>query len=809
MNKKEFLQLVKEKILVLDGAFGTELTKRGMPAGVCPEQWVLEHPMAIVELQREYQKAGSAAVYTCTFGANRLKLGEYGLQDRVVDMNRRLAELSRQALGPAGLVIGDLSSTGRFVQPFGDLPFEEAVEVFKEQVRGLLAGGVDLFVIETMMDIQEARAALLAVKESCDLPVIVTMTFNEDGRTLTGTDPVTALITLQSLGADAVGCNCSTGPEKMAEFIAAMKPYAKVPLVAKPNAGLPRLVDGKTVFDLPPEEFGRYVRPLIEQGVGIIGGCCGTSPVYIQTIVQNIRGMRPPVIGGPEIGALTSARKTVFLGFDQPLTIVGERINPTGKKQLQAELREGRFSEVRRFAVEQAEQGAAVLDVNVGMPGIDEQATMVKAVELLSQLVEAPLCIDSSTPEVIEAALRIYPGRALLNSISAERHKLERLLPVAARYGAMFILLPLSDAGVPATAEERCRLVGEVFARAQAFGYQKWDIIVDGLVMTVSADQKAAMETLKVIEWCSRELGCGTIIGLSNVSFGLPERSWINGAFLAMAVDRGLTMAIANPAGEMIMDLKAALDVLTQKDPNSQGYIHRFSQVKEERANQEKAAPGKTVEQRIYDAVLKGDREIIRDLLETALQEGAEAGAIVDEVLIPAINEVGRRFDRKEYYLPQLIQSAETMKSAFTFLEPKLVNANNGGGKDKARVKVVLATVKGDIHDIGKNIVALMLRNYNFEVHDLGKDVPAQDIIDKAKETGAQIIGLSALMTTTMAEMKEVIRQAKAEGLDCKFMIGGAVVNQQYAEEIGADGYAPDAYGAVKLAKRLAGQAAE
>lgn len=802
MNKEAFLRLIKEKILILDGAFGTELTKRGMPAGVCPEQWVLQHPEAIMALQKEYISAGSSAVYTCTFGANRIKLSEYGLGDHVVAMNKQLAELSREAVGPGGLVAGDLSSTGRFVQPFGELLFEEAVEVYKEQVKGLLAGGVDFFVIETMIDIQEARAALLAVKESCALPVCVTMTFNEDGRTLTGTDPVTALITLQSLGADAVGCNCSTGPEKMTDFIAAMKPYAKVPLAAKPNAGLPRLVAGKTVFDMAPEEFGKFVRPLVERGVNLIGGCCGTSPAYIRAIVENIQGMTPPEISETKISALTSARKTLFLGFDRPLTIVGERINPTGKKQLQADLRERKLSEIRRFAAEQTEQGAEVLDVNVGMPGIDEQETMIRVVDLLAQIVDAPLCLDSSTPEVIEAALRIYPGRALINSISAERHKVEKLLPVAAKYGAMFILLPLGDTGVPKAAAERCELVQEVYVRAAELGYTKRDVIVDGLVMTVSADQKAAAETLKVIEWCRRDFGCGSIIGLSNVSFGLPERSWINAAFLAMAVDRGLTMAIANPSGEMIMDLKAALDVLTQKDQNSQEYIKRFSRTSGT-ALRDKAESVKSVNQRIFDTVLKGDRENVCGLLEIALQDGAAAGTIVDEVLIPAINEVGQRFDRKEYYLPQLIQSAETMKTAFEYLEPKLVNAGPGGGRIKP--KVVLATVKGDIHDIGKNIVGLMLRNYNFDVYDLGKDVSAQDIIGKARETRAEIIGLSALMTTTMLEMKEVIRLAKAEGLGCKFMIGGAVVNQQYAEEIGADGYSPDAYSAVKLAKRLSG----
>ncbi|WP_027621569.1 homocysteine S-methyltransferase family protein [Acetivibrio clariflavus] len=799
MNRQQFFEFLKENIMILDGATGTELQKRGMPKGVCPEKWVIENPDVILDVQREYVKAGSNAVYTCTFGANRIKLEAFGLKDKVVEMNAELARLSKKAVGDKAFVAGDLAPTGKFIKPFGDMDFETCVEVYKEQVKGLLEGGVDFFVIETMMDIQEARAALIAVKESCDLPVCVSMTFEESGKTLMGTDPLTALITLQSLGADAVGCNCSTGPKAMIEIIRAMKPYALVPLLAKPNAGLPKLVDGKTVFDMGVEEYGTYVEELVKSGVNLLGGCCGTSPLYIAEIKKNLKGLKPLKIEPEKVSAITSARSTVFLGTNQPTVVVGERINPTGKKKLQEELKEGKTSLVTDLALEQVEKGAKVLDVNVGMPGIDEKETMVKIVELLVSMVSTPLCLDSSSPEVLEAALRIYPGRALINSISAEKAKLEKLLPVAAKYGAMFILLPLSDEGVPATAEERYTIINEVYERAKKYGYEKKDIVIDGLVMTVASDQKAALETLKVIDWSTNTFGCNTILGLSNVSFGLPERSWVNSAFLAMAMGKGLTMAILNPSSDTLMSIKMAGDVLTGKDKNSLKYIEYFGGSTKEKPVQTKKAE-QSVTERIYGAVVGGDRENIKLHIETALKEGYEASYLVDNCLIPAINHVGDLYDKKEYFLPQLIQSAETMKEAFGLVEPLLKKDETA---EKAKARIVIATVKGDIHDIGKNIVALMLRNYGFEVYDLGKDVPAEEIINAAKEKKAEIIGLSALMTTTMMEMKTVIELAKKEGLKAKFMVGGAVVTESFAKEIGADGYSEDAYSAVKLANKL------
>lgn len=809
MDKVQFKKLVSQKIQILDGATGTELQKRGMPTGVCPEQWVIENPNAIKEIQKAYIDAGSNIIYTCTFGGNRVKLEEFGLGVRTFEINQRLAQLSKETAAGKCLVAGDLASTGRFIKPLGDMSFEACVDIYKEQVQGLLAGGVDLFVIETMLDIQEARAALLAVKESCDLPVCVSMSFDESMRTLTGTDPVTALITLQSLGADAVGCNCSTGPEHMVEIITRMKPYARVPLMAKPNAGLPKLVNNVTVFDMGPEEFGSFAENFIQAGVNIIGGCCGTSPEYIKELYRNCGDLKPRHFEYSEYSAITSSAKTVFFGINKPVAIVGERINPTGKKKLQAELKEGSTNEIRRFALEQMEKGADILDVNVGMPGIDEKEVMLNTVRLLGSICDAPLCLDSSSPEVLEAALRIYPGRALINSISQEKVKLDKLLPVAAKYGAMFILLPLNDEGVPEKAIQRQVIVQEVFNQASDYGYKKSDIVVDGLVMTVSSNQEAALETLKLIQWCREKFGCGTIVGLSNVSFGLPERGWVNAAFLSMAIAKGLTMAIANPSSDLLMCIKMACDVIMTNDVNSRNYISYFSSMDKpvKDGNEKKEAEKKTCD-KIFDAVLNGDNEGIDKLIEKAIAEKTPPQDIVDIYLIPAINQVGKLFDEKKYFLPQLIQSAETMKSGFTFLEPLL--KQKGEKEEKEDIVVVIATVKGDIHDIGKNIVGLMLRNYGFKVHDLGKDVSAERIIDEAKKLKAHIVGLSALMTTTMVEMEEVIKLAKEQNVGCKFMIGGAVVDDDYAKTIGADGYSKDAYEAVKLAKKLSiKQAAE
>jgi len=788
---------IKERIIVLDGATGTELQKKGMPAGVCPEVWCLNNPDIISDVHAGYRDAGSDIVYTATFGANPVKMSQYGAYD-VVEINRELTLLARRAVGADVLLAGDICSTGRFVRPFGDLDFEDAVDAYKEQVKGLLEGGVDLFVIETMMDIQEARAVLIAIKELTDKFTIVTMTYEKNGRTLNGTDPVTALITLQSLGADAVGCNCSTGPEEMVGLIETMKPWATVPLVAKPNAGMPELVDGKTLFDMEADTFASFGAEFVSKGVNLIGGCCGTTPEHIRSLKEKIAGSRPVSPMRDSISALSSARASVVLEGARTLSIVGERINPTGKKALQQELLEGRMSLVRTMAKEQENRGASLLDVNMGMPGIDEKETMLNAIGNLSVASDLPLVIDSSNIDVIEAALRLYPGRALINSISGEREKITKLLPVAAKYGAMFILLPLADGDIPETAEKRKKIIEDVFKKAAALGFTKSDIVIDGLVMAASSNFKAPMETLKTIEWSSNVFGANTIVGLSNVSFGMPERKWLNASFLAMAVSKGLTMAIANPGVEELMNTKMAGDVLAGRDRDASRYISHFSQMPP-KVKQEEAPSHKTSEDKVFQAILEGNREDIEQLLSGAMDSGMGAQKIVDEIMIPSITEVGDLFDRREYFLPQLIASAETMKKGIAFLEPWL-------GDDKLEKKqkglIIIATVKGDVHDIGKNIVALMLRNHGFEVVDLGKDVSAEIIIQEALNLNPSVIGLSALMTTTMVNMKEVIDLAEQKSLDCKFMVGGAVVTKAYAKSISAH-YAKDGVEAVRVVEKL------
>ena len=797
MNYQDLIDTLQKKIVILDGSMGVWMQQKGMPTGVCPEAWYMENPSVVEDALAQYVAAGSSVIYTPTLGANPVKLREYGLAKDTCSINTELAALSRRAAGGRALVAGDISMTGEYVEPFGELSFEDAVRCFKEQIKGLMAGGVDLLVIETMMDIQETRAAVIAAKETCDLPIWVSVSFSEDGRTLTGTDPLTALITLQNLGADVVGCNCSAGPDTMVPFIEAMKPYAKVPLIAKPNAGLPCLQDGCTVFDMDAETFAGHCVTLAKAGANLIGGCCGTNPGYIRLLAEKLSGLPPAPVSGRQGCRISSAQSTAVFDAAAGTAIIGERINPTGKKAFQSELREGRMDTLRQMALSQARDGAAVLDVNVGMGGVDEAALMGKAVCELATLTPAPLCIDTSDPAVAEAALRIYPGRALLNSISLEPARVNEMLPVAAKYGAALILLPLDETGIPETVEQRKALISKLYDTVSEYGYTKEDILIDGLAMAVSAEQNRARQSLDTIRWVSDTFGAGTVIGLSNISFGLPRRGYINGAFLAMAVDHGLTAAIANPGEDLLTGVRLAADVLCERDSGAQSYVKAYANAPAPKAAGNKADTAS----RITDAILTGARDAIAELVSAGLSEGMDAGSIMNELLIPALTKVGDLFEQKVYFLPQLIRSAETMEAAFTVLRPRLAaDAEETGGR---KPTVVIATVQGDIHDIGKNIVALMLRNHGFAVIDLGKNVPADVIAKEADAHQADIVALSALMTTTMERMEEVIQVLREKGLPCKVMVGGAVVTKAYAEQIGADGYSADATQAVKCAKIL------
>lgn len=804
MNRTEFREYVKNQVIYLDGATGTNLQKAGMPVGVCPEEWILAHRDVMLDLQRAYVAAGTNILYAPTFTGNRIKLQEYGLADKLKQMNQELVALSKEASQGKALVAGDITMTGEQLYPIGTLKFEELVEVYKEQIRCFKDAGVDVIVAETLMSLQEARAAVLATREISDLPIMVTLTFKEDGVTLYGTDPKTAVNVLQSLGADAVGVNCSAGPDAMIELIEEMKQYAIVPLIAKPNAGLPVCdADGNTIYDMDADTFAGYMEELVKAGASLIGGCCGTTPEYIARTKARTEKM---VVAEPlseQKRVLCSERRTVEINLDGRFLIVGERINPTGKKLLQTKLREGSMEMVVDMALEQEEKGASILDINMGMNGIDEKEMMIKAVYEVSRAVNLPLCIDSSHVDIIEEALRIYPGRALINSISLEKEKCERLLPIAKKYGAMFILLPLSDKGLPENLEEKTAIIHTIVEKAESCGLKKSDIVVDGLVTTIGANPMAARETLETIRYCKEELGVATITGLSNISFGLPDRASINTAFLTMAIQMGLTMAIANPSQDLLTKAAFASDLLLSKKGADIRYINKINSLTADaEAAQNEAGAGKKAEPKhpkIYEDVMKGNRETIVAHAKELIAEGRSAGSIINELLIPAINEVGGLFDKKIYFLPQLIAAAEAMKTAIEYLEPLLEKKEEG----EQLPTIVFATVQGDIHDIGKNLVVLMLKNYGYRVIDLGKDVSKEEIVETAIRENAAVIGLSALMTTTMTEMKRVVAYAKERGCTAKIMIGGAVITDGFAEEIGADGYSKDAADAVKLVGRL------
>ena len=803
MTKQELQDLFQKGPIILDGATGSNLMAKGMPMGVCPEDWIYHHKDAIVSLQKAYVEAGTQILYAPTFTANRIKLAEYGMEDRLEELNRAMVRYSRESAGDRAFVAGDLTMTGRQLYPVGDLMFEDLVDVYKEQVRAILKEGVDLFVIETMMSLQECRAALLAVKETCDLPVMISLTYNEDGRTLYGTSPEIAMVVLEHMGADIVGVNCSTGPLAMIPLVKAMLPYADIPIMVKPNAGMPELENGETVYKMTPEEFADACEQLIDVGAAVVGGCCGTRPDHIKALADRMRGKKVEPIEKKNRPVLTSERGFVEVTLDGGFKVVGERINPTGKKALQEELRSGSMQMVRQFARDQEIAGAAILDVNMGTNGIDEKATMLDAIYEVISTVDLPLSIDTSYVDVMEAALRIYPGRALINSISCEAEKMKELLPIAKKYGAMFVLLPLSQAGLPKDLDEKKGHIASVLEAARAIGLQDNDAVVDVLVATVGANPSAALECFETISYCKDTLHLPTICGLSNISFGMPQRIFVNTAFLNVALSKGLTMAIANPSQELLMYTALATDLLLGKEGASERYLGTVPTTAMKMVgSKDVKVDSQTKEEAhhpIFDCVVKGDKESIIQEVKKEVEAGEEPSAVIEKYLIPGINQVGEYYDNKKYFLPQLIAGANVMKEAMEYLEPLLL----AGKKDEAKATVVIATVEGDIHDIGKNLVVLMLKNYGYRVFDMGKDVPAESIVNKAIEENAQIIGLSALMTTTMMRMKDVVDLAKKKGCQAKIIIGGACITESFAEEIGADGYSKDASECVKLIDSL------
>jgi len=789
--KNILLERLRERVLLYDGAVGTLLQAAGLQPGECPEAWNLSHPDTLKSIYGDYVAAGSDLILTFTFCANRLKLREYGLEDQVAAINRRSTELAKEAAAPHGvLVAGDIGPTGQFAAPVGPLSFRELYEIFREQVLALRAGGADVINIETMADLGEMRAAVLAAKENTDLPVICQMTFGADGRTFLGTDPTTAAVVMEAMGADVVGANCSGGPEELLPVMAAMAKVTALPLVVKPNAGLPQLVDGKTVFPATPELMADYAAEFVRLGVNIVGGCCGNTPEHIRAMSRRIKGSRPvmrEVIPRP---TLASRTKTVIAAPGRPL-IIGERINPTGRKELATDIRAGQMAVVRREARDQVAAGADVLDVNVGTARVDEKTAVPAAVIAAAAVADCPLAIDTADTAALEAALQVYHGKALVNSVTGEAAKLAAVLPLVKKYGAAVIGLTLDENGIPPDAAGRLTIARRIVAKAKEFGIKPEDVYIDCLTLTAGAAQDAAAQTLRAVRRVKDELKVPTVLGVSNISYGLPDRGGLNAVFLTAALANGLDAAIVDPGEPRVRAALAAWAVLQNTDRGAREYIAGHAGKANSGAPVVKPA-GADKRERLVQAVLDGDKENIGGWVEELLQADSDPIALMDGVLIPALARVGEYYETGRYFLPQLMLSAEAMQRAFGVLERYFPLDTRRKGK------VVLATVRGDIHDIGKNILAVLLQNYGYSVTDLGKDVPAEQIVAAARLEAADVVGLSALMTTTMVQMPVVIAALRQAGLDCRVIIGGAVTTADYARSIGADAYAKDAQSAVQ-----------
>jgi len=794
----DFRQAIRERVLILDGAMGTMLQERGLAPGASPEAMNLDAPEVVAGVHREYAEAGADIIVTNTFGGSRTKLSHYGLEGRVDEINRRAVAIAREAAGPGRFVAASIGPTGRFLEPVGDAGFDEMVEIFAEQVRAFAAAGADLVTLETFLDIRELRAAVIACRSHSDLPILAQMTFEDGGRSVLGTPPEAAAVTLEALGVDLVGSNCGLGPDGIYAVLERMRKVSTLPLCSQANAGLPILRDGETIFPAGPREMTAYHERLLGLGVRIIGGCCGTTPAHIRAMREALEGFESAWNPPPARSILSSRTAVCELGGSAPCAIIGERINPTGKKGYSQELREGKTAYVRREGTEQLAVGATLLDVNCGAPGVDEPAALERAVFALTGTVAAPLVLDSSDPVALERGLKAADGKVLINSVSGEAKSLATVLPLAKRYGAAVIGLALDEEGIPATAEGRLEVARRIVAAAEQVGIPRHDILIDCLVLTVSAEQERARETLRAVRLVKQELGVGTVLGVSNISFGLPQRPVLSAAFFAMALAAGLDAAIVNPKEERMMDAFRAAMVLLGKDLQASDYIAHYA----DQANLPAAAtPLKDeagVRERLAAAIISGDSEGVVALVEQALDEGLDPMTISNEGLLPGLEEVGRRFGAQQIFLPQVMSSAETMHRAFARLKQDIRSSGA-----TSRGKILMATVEGDIHDIGKNIVCTLLENHGFEVVDLGKNVPAEKIVREAKSRQVDAVGLSALMTTTLAQMEKTIAELREAGIESFTMVGGAVVTPDYAEQIGADLYARDALEAVERIKAL------
>lgn len=784
----KFIDLLGKERLFFDGAMGTMLQKNGLSAGEIPETWNITHRDTVYAIHKAYADAGCNIIKSNTFGANALKFK--GTDYTVEEIVTSAIDIAKTAVSGKDktFVALDLGPTGKLLKPYGELPFETAYELYKQQVIAGKKAGADLVLIETMGDTYEIKAAVLAAKENCDLPIVVTMIFDESGKLLTGSDIKTAVFMLEGLGVDAIGFNCGLGPRQMLSLLPELLKYSSTPLAVNPNAGLPECVNGVTFFNVTPEEFANDLKELAEMGVSLLGGCCGTTPEHLKEAVKLCKDIPVLPVKQKNITAVTSYSKTAVIG-ERPI-IIGERINPTGKKKLKAALVSGDSGYIFSEALSQVECGADVLDVNVGLPEIDEPKVMCDTVRGIQGITNLPLQIDTSDPAAMEQALRIYNGKPLINSVNGKKESMEKIFPLAEKYGGVVVCLTLDESGIPESAEGRIKIAEKIINTAKEYGIDKKDLIIDTLAMTVSTGAENAKRTLQALSYVRNTLGVNTVLGVSNISFGLPKRDNINAAFFTLAMGSGLSAGIINPKSDSMMNAFYSYCALNGYDENFETYISKTS---------DSAPTAKNDKTDLKTAVINGlskaAGENARELLKTE-----QPLDIINLYLIPALDIVGKGFEDGTIFLPQLLMSADAAKAAFDEIKASIPAEANGSEKKN---KVVIATVKGDIHDIGKNIVKVLLENYGFNVIDLGKDVDPEIIVDTAIKEKVKLVGLSALMTTTVVNMEETIRLLRKRYPECKVMVGGAVMTQDYADRIGADSYAKDAMGAVRYAERL------
>lgn len=790
MNIRDF---IKNNIVYLDGGMGTLLQKSGLQPGELPERWNISHPEVIKEIHKSYYDSGSNIVNTNTFGANSLKFGTDELSEIIYHAVKNADEARKASSGKQEKFIAlDVGPTGKLLKPLGDLDFEDAVKAFAEVISLGVKYGVDLITIETMNDSYETKAAVLAAKENSDLPIIVTNAYGENGRLMTGADPAVMAVMLEGMGVDAIGANCSLGPKQLMGVMDELLKYCSVPVAFKPNAGLPKS-DGKvTYYDVDAEEFAQDIKLAVANGVRIVGGCCGTTPEYIKKVCELTRDMRPKEIEKKTYSVCTSYNKAVFFG-EKPI-LIGERINPTGKKRFKQALLENDIGYILQEAVNQQAKGVHVLDVNVGLPGIDEAQMLTNSVCELQCVTDLPLQIDSSDPVAMESALRRYNGKAMINSVNGKEENLNAIFPLVKKYGGFVVALTLDEKGIPSTVDGRMKIARKILLTAALYGINKKDIIFDPLAMTVSADKMSAITTLETVKKITEQLGCNTSLGVSNVSFGLPSRDLVNAAFFTTAMENGLSAAIMNPYSERMMEAYYSFNVVKGLDENCMDFINFASQQEvQPTAKQESSLT-------LKEAIEKGLKEKASEITTAMLGNSAPLD-IVNAHVIPALDNVGKRFEEKKLFLPQLLMSAEAAKASFEVIKATM----SADGSSVKKGSIVIATVHGDIHDIGKNIVKLLLENYGYNVIDLGKNVPPETVLRAVTDNHAPLVGLSALMTTTVPAMEETVKLIKENAPWCKTVVGGAVLTQDYADKIGADKYAADAMETVRYAETVIG----